>query len=112
MNAKFKKILLAIGLTLVIAIIWVAFLHITSLGVLLWFASSQFEMAMFVSIIFPVALFSIFVLKNKEQERKFLYLSLVGAGMLMLFVHEPVERAFLGLLILPIILVLSWFRAF
>ena len=56
-----------------------------------------------------IMVFVIFVAKNKEHERKFLYLSLIGAGMLMLFVHEPVERAFVGLLILPIILVLSWF---
>ena len=65
--------------------------------------SVQFCFAFLVSVLFPVAVFSFFVIRGERDNKKFLYCSLIGAASLFLFTPSVAHEVMFSLA-LPVIL--------
>ena len=107
MSKNTKRIIEAIIGVVFITILWVFFLQVTLIGLLLWFASIRFSVATITSIILPLVIFIIFESK-KISPKRFLLVSLFLSILIVLIPADSVERATIGLLVLPIVLYLSW----
>ncbi len=109
MNLKIKRFFTALVASFLVTVVWGVFLHVTLIGVIYWYASTQMGIAVLLSMIVPAILYTCFEKrKNGSLNKWFICSSLLATALILLFIPEQTERAGIGILILPIILTLSF----
>jgi CDP-diglyceride synthetase len=109
MNQKTKRFFVALAVSFSVALLWIIFLQATLIGVMYWYASAQMNIAILLSLAIPAVLYACFEKrKNESINNLFIFYSFVSAILILLFIPEAEERAGVGFLILPIILILSF----
>jgi len=110
MNHKLKRFLKGLGLSFLVTVLWIVFLRATLIGLIYWYASPQFGVAVLLSMILPSTFFGIYEIRENEKiNRRFFYSSLLIAIGILLFVPEDAERGGIGVLVCSVILALSFF---